>query len=112
MVQTFDTIVFDQEITSDPRARSDFHGHYTMWLDPKAGLWLKSDLHVVSGSTNILSAGVSGSRDHVALTDGDRPPYSAAIATGAGCDHAASNAARRTSAFARFASFTGPKPLI
>ena len=50
--QTFETIVFDQEIKSDPRARSDFHGHYTMWLAPKAGLWLKSDLHVISGSTN------------------------------------------------------------
>jgi hypothetical protein len=51
--KTFDTIVFDQEIKSDPRGRSDFHGHYTMWLDPKAGLWLKSDLHVLSGSTNM-----------------------------------------------------------
>jgi hypothetical protein len=51
--QAFDTMVFDQEITADPRARSDFHGHYTMWLAPKAGLWLKSDLHVLSGSTNM-----------------------------------------------------------
>jgi hypothetical protein len=48
----FDTLVFDQEIKSDPRGRSDFHGHYTMWLAPSAGLWLRSDLHVVSGSTN------------------------------------------------------------
>jgi hypothetical protein len=49
---SFDTLVFDREIKSDPRGRSDFHGHYTLWLAPSAGLWLKSDLHVISGSTN------------------------------------------------------------
>jgi hypothetical protein len=38
--------------------------------------------------------------------------HSAAIATGAGLANAASSSSRRTAAFARFASFTGPNPLI
>lgn len=59
--KTFDTIVFDQEVKSDPRGRSDFHGHYTQWVDPKAGLWLKSDLSVISGSTNMYPQAY---RDH------------------------------------------------
>jgi hypothetical protein len=38
--------------------------------------------------------------------------YSAAIAIDAGRDNASSNCSRRTCAVFRFASFTGPKPLI
>ncbi len=48
--KAFDTLVFARDIVSDPRGRSDFHGHYTQWLDPKTGLRLKSDHTVVSGS--------------------------------------------------------------
>jgi hypothetical protein len=51
--KTFNTIVFDREITSDPRGRSAFHGHYTVWVDPKAGLWLKCELTGASGATNM-----------------------------------------------------------
>jgi hypothetical protein len=48
----FNTIVLDREVTSDPRGRSDFHGHYTQWLVPGAGLWVKSDLTNATGATN------------------------------------------------------------
>jgi hypothetical protein len=51
--KTFNALVFDREITSDPRGRSAFHGHYTVWVDPKAGLWLKVDLMGASGATNM-----------------------------------------------------------
>jgi hypothetical protein len=51
--KTFNTLVFDREVTADPRGRSDFHGHYMMWIDPAAGLWLKVELTGASGSTNL-----------------------------------------------------------
>jgi hypothetical protein len=51
--RTFNTIVFDREITADPRGRSAFHGHYTVWVDSKAGLWLKNELTGASGATNM-----------------------------------------------------------
>lgn len=51
--KTFNTLVFDREITADPHGRSAFHGHYMMWIDPAAGLWLKSELMGASGSTNM-----------------------------------------------------------
>jgi hypothetical protein len=50
--KNFNTIVFDREMTADAKQQNAFHGHYTLWLDPKTGLWLKSDLTGVSGSTN------------------------------------------------------------
>ena len=59
--QKLETLVFDQEVKADPRARSDFHGHYTQWFAPKTGLWVKSDLQVISGSTNYYSQAY---RDH------------------------------------------------
>ncbi len=51
--KTFNTLVLDREITADPRGRSGFHGHYIMWIDPAAGLWLKSELTDASGNTNM-----------------------------------------------------------
>jgi hypothetical protein len=51
--KTFNTLVFDREVTADPRGRSAFHGHYMMWIDPAAGLWLKNELTGASGSTNM-----------------------------------------------------------
>jgi hypothetical protein len=50
--KTVETLVFDEETTGDPRGTSGFHGHYTRWLDPQSGLWLKADLAVVSGAGN------------------------------------------------------------
>jgi len=49
--KTFNTLVLDREVTADPRARSDFHGHYMMWIDPAAGIWLKVELSAASGAT-------------------------------------------------------------
>jgi hypothetical protein len=51
--KTFNTLVFDREVTSDPRARSNFHGHYMMWVDPAAGLWLKSELSGATGAVHM-----------------------------------------------------------
>jgi hypothetical protein len=51
--KTFNTLVFDREVTADPRGRSTFHGHYMMWIDPAAGLWLKVELTGATGSTNM-----------------------------------------------------------
>ncbi len=48
--QAFDSLVFNREISADPRGRSNFHGRYVMWFAPKAGLWVKSDLSIISGS--------------------------------------------------------------
>jgi hypothetical protein len=50
--KSFNTMVFTREITADPRGRSAFHGLYTVWVDPKAGLWLKTDLSNASGQVN------------------------------------------------------------
>jgi hypothetical protein len=46
-----DTIVIDQERERFPSSRRPFHGHYTHWLDPRDGLWVKADLNVISGET-------------------------------------------------------------
>ena len=50
--KTFNTLVFDREITADPRAPSAFHGHYMTWVDPAAGLWLRAELSGASGAIN------------------------------------------------------------
>jgi hypothetical protein len=51
--KSFNTMVFTREITADPHGRSAFHGVYTVWVDPKAGLWLKTGLSDVSGQANL-----------------------------------------------------------
>ena len=50
--KSFATVVFDRDLASDPKLQNAFHGHYTNWLDPKTGLWLKSDLTGATGATN------------------------------------------------------------
>jgi hypothetical protein len=50
--KTYNTVVLDEDMKGDPRERNDFHGHYTHWVDPKSGFWLKTELNVISGSTN------------------------------------------------------------
>ena len=50
--KTLDVVVFDLDRVADPKARSDFHGSYKQWLDPKNGLWVKSELTVVGGESN------------------------------------------------------------
>jgi hypothetical protein len=50
--KTYNTIVLDEDMKGDPRNSADFHGHYTHWFDPRSGLWLKTELSVISGSTN------------------------------------------------------------
>jgi hypothetical protein len=47
--KTFDAMTFSLERVADPRGRSAFHGNYKQWLDPKTGLWVKSELTVVGG---------------------------------------------------------------
>jgi hypothetical protein len=42
-----DTVVFDREALYETRGA--FHGHFTQWLNPKNGLWVKSETNVVSG---------------------------------------------------------------
>jgi hypothetical protein len=46
-----DAVVFDQERERFATSLRPFHGHYTRWLDPKNGLWVKAELTVISGET-------------------------------------------------------------
>ncbi len=50
--KTVEVLVLDHDVAGDPRGTSAFHGRYTHWLDPKSGVWLKTELTVVSGSAN------------------------------------------------------------
>ena len=45
-----DTVVFDRETLYETRGA--FHGHFVQWLDPKSGLWVKSETNVISGQVN------------------------------------------------------------
>jgi hypothetical protein len=47
-----EVLVLDHEVVGDSRGSSAFHGRYTHWLDPKSGVWLKTELAVISGSAN------------------------------------------------------------
>ena len=49
---TVEVLVLDHEVAGDARGTSAFHGRYTHWLDPKSGVWLKTELAVISGSAN------------------------------------------------------------
>jgi hypothetical protein len=49
--QTIDAIVFDEERSRFSNSLHPFHGHYTRWLDPKDGLWIKAEYGEVSGET-------------------------------------------------------------
>jgi hypothetical protein len=49
---TVEVVVLDHEVAGDSRGTSAFHGRYTHWLDPKSGVWLKTELSVISGSAN------------------------------------------------------------
>ena len=44
-----DAVVFDQERERFATSTHPFHGHYTRWLDPKDGLWVKAELSIISG---------------------------------------------------------------
>jgi hypothetical protein len=46
-----DTIVLDEERSRFPNSLHPFHGHYTRWLDPKDGLWVKAEFGNISGET-------------------------------------------------------------
>jgi hypothetical protein len=46
----FDTIVFFKR-THDLTGPYGWTGDYTLWFDPKNGLWLKSELHILAGTT-------------------------------------------------------------
>jgi hypothetical protein len=48
--QQLDTVVFDRETLYETRGA--FHGHFVQWLDPKNGLWVKSETNVISGQVN------------------------------------------------------------
>jgi hypothetical protein len=48
--QQLDTVVFDRETLY--QTRGAFHGHFVQWLDPKNGLWVKSETNVISGQVN------------------------------------------------------------
>lgn len=50
--KTVEVLVLDHDVVCDSRGTSGFHGHYTHWLDPKSGVWLKTELAVISGSAN------------------------------------------------------------
>lgn len=45
--KALDTVVFDRETTYETRGA--FHGHFVQWLEPKSGLWVKSETNVISG---------------------------------------------------------------
>ncbi len=49
--QSIDAIVFDVERSRFPASRHPFHAHYTRWLDPKDGLWIKAEYSGVTGET-------------------------------------------------------------
>jgi hypothetical protein len=44
------TVVYDRETLYE--TRSGFHGHFVQWLDPKNGLWVKSETNVISGQVS------------------------------------------------------------
>jgi len=48
---SIEAIVFDEERWRFPSSLHPFHGHYTRWLDPKDGLWVKAESSDVSGET-------------------------------------------------------------
>jgi hypothetical protein len=48
--KTLNTVVFDRETQYETRGA--FHGHFVQWLDPKNGLWVKSETNVISGQTS------------------------------------------------------------
>jgi hypothetical protein len=50
--KTVEVLVLDHDVVGDPRGTSGFHGRYTHWLDPKSGVWLKTELAVISGAAN------------------------------------------------------------
>jgi hypothetical protein len=50
--KTVEVLVLDHDVVGDSRGTSAFHGRYTHWLDPKTGVWLKTELTVISGSAN------------------------------------------------------------
>jgi hypothetical protein len=54
----FNTIVFDEETQQTNGA--ELHGHFTRWLDPVNGLWLRSRFKYVSGQ---MTGGVGGYSD-------------------------------------------------
>jgi hypothetical protein len=48
--KTIDAIVLDRE--AEYQNRGAFHGHWVQWLDPKNGLWVKSQFNFISGQTS------------------------------------------------------------
>jgi hypothetical protein len=48
--KAIDTVVCDRETQYE--TRTAFHGHFVQWLDPKNGLWVKSETNAISGQVN------------------------------------------------------------
>jgi hypothetical protein len=51
--KTSDAIVLSQDRVRFLKSFHQFHGFYERWLDAKSGLWIRADLHLISGEMGV-----------------------------------------------------------